>query len=399
MAIVVTSLTSLCHVALCMLMAAGSGRQEPGSSLDDAYEFGTNRTFTGQVVGNSAGHYFSFELTEPKFITITLDQLSAAADVLLGADMDQDGLLGKREVIRESRFNRSTKPREIHTSLTPGRYYVKVSSNETAGYRLAVRRKKVKAFEEDVGNSLAEAHDLGTLEKKATARDVIGTTDREDVYRFSLETPMHVGIALSDLSDEAQIQLGADLNGTDSLSRDEILRPIESRSQSGKKDRTMTAPLSPGIFYIRVFAHNVAINSPYTLRVSATPIKDRLEADPMDNAMEAHDLGTLASVIRISDLVGAFDEMDIYRFTMTNPGNITVTLSDLVDNLSARLIHDKDGDAIMSPAEILDTLSRMSGTAARSLKVSIQPGTYFVQVYPANKTHTSTYTLRIAGHE
>ncbi len=110
-----------------------------------------------------------------------------------------------------------------------------------------------------VGNTIANAFDIGTLTEKATFRESIGTpTDREDDYQFTLSRNSSLTLALTDLSANVDLQL-LDSKGA----------VIQTSAIAGNSAESISSgQLSAGTYYVRLYSNaSDAIN--YTLNLSA----------------------------------------------------------------------------------------------------------------------------------
>ncbi len=110
-----------------------------------------------------------------------------------------------------------------------------------------------------VGNTIANAFDIGMLTGKAAFRESVGTpTDREDNYKFTLSKNSRLTLALTDLSANVDLQL-LDSKGT----------VIQTSAIAGNSAETISSGLlSAGTYYARLYSDGTNATN-YTLNLSA----------------------------------------------------------------------------------------------------------------------------------
>jgi subtilisin family serine protease len=206
-----------------------------GNTLAEAFDLGdlTNAgmNFVNGILANSGipvpeqvGDFdpvdiYRFSLATPNQLRVTLDGLSADADVKIGSDRNQDGIISFDEVIgREIRIG--TEAENIYVpALVPGEYYILVeqySGNTT--YNVTVETNPVRF-------PLLEAVPL-EAPLSPTPQTVVGgltTTNPADTYRFSLTEASDIQLNLQGLRASADLHLIQDVNGNGIVDTGEIL--------------------------------------------------------------------------------------------------------------------------------------------------------------------------------
>ncbi|AFY85211.1 S8 family serine peptidase [Oscillatoria acuminata] len=162
---------------------------------------------------------YRFSLATPNQLQVTLDGLSADADVKIGIDRNQDGIISFDEVIgREIRIG--TEAENIYIpALVAGEYYILVEqySGDTT-YNVTVETKPVKF-------PLLEAVPL-VAPLSPTPQTVVGNltpTNLADTYRFSLTAPSDIQMNLQGVGTSADLYLIQDVNGNGIVDSGEIL--------------------------------------------------------------------------------------------------------------------------------------------------------------------------------
>ncbi len=97
------------------------------------------------------------------------------------------------------------------------------------------------------------------------ATDLVGTLDKIDYYKFSLNKSSSFNATLSGLSDGVNITLIADANGNGLIDGGE---EIAFGSGSTSLNSPISRTLSPGTYFIRASYISVFNNTAYTLTLA-----------------------------------------------------------------------------------------------------------------------------------
>ncbi|MGO1078287.1 pre-peptidase C-terminal domain-containing protein [Inquilinus sp. CA228] len=247
------------------LSVSGTVAEEPppdsaGSSQSDARDLGDVTGGSAEAsdwVGPAdASDYYAFKISERQAVTISLDGMSADADVNLeGAD--GSNLL--------SGTNTDTDAEALTATLDPGTYYLSVypAGSEATEYRMTVAGAPAAPPPPDhAGNTPEEA---GTIERigpqPVSIKDWVGFTDRDDYWRFTLVNRADVTIRLTMEQGDADIDL---LRASDQES-------LISGAESGTDPEELQLRLDPGTYLLRVYSYQG--DTPYTLEAKAVPAK------------------------------------------------------------------------------------------------------------------------------
>jgi hypothetical protein len=143
-------------------------------------------------------------------------------------------------------------------TLQPGTYYARILYPGQGGtyYRLRVA---VTAFTQPPpsDNTMDTARDLGLIRSGTvrTVDDFIGTSDRNDYYKITLDSPTRVYTKLYNLTDNADLQI-----------LDSAGNRIGYSKRGGAATEFLTLNLGAGTYYVRVLFAGVSSTS-YRLRV------------------------------------------------------------------------------------------------------------------------------------
>ncbi|MBK7956174.1 MAG: pre-peptidase C-terminal domain-containing protein [Candidatus Accumulibacter sp.] len=113
-------------------------------------------------------------------------------------------------------------------------------------------------------NTTATARNIGTLGATTqTFNDFVGSTDTSDYYRFEIGSTRNLRLALSGLSEDADVDLRAS-NGTT------VLR---SSTRGGSQSESINYDnLAAGTYYVRVYRGTSTANTNYRLALSAQTV-------------------------------------------------------------------------------------------------------------------------------
>jgi len=160
------------------------------------------------------------------------------------------------------------------------------------------------------------------------------------------------------------------------------------------KPSTIKASLPKGAYYIRVTQYDKIRNSKYNLKFNVKNINS-LDNDP-GNSMNnnVYDIGEINKRWNVQDIVGMTDKDDFYRFDLSKPKNVSITVSDTVEWLKAYLIHDKNANGELGRDEIIKSID-VNPKKAGDIKATLSIGRYFIRVSPYDKIRNSKYTLKL----
>jgi hypothetical protein len=332
-----------------------------GNALSSARSIGTlsgSKTFSDFVGSSDSNDYYRFSVSDPGSLNLTLNGLSANADVQL---LDRDGNM------LQSSANTGKTAESINVTLNTGDYFVRVFPNGSANTNYTMNLAIDSA-----GNALSSARSIGTLSGSRTFSDFVGSRDTNDYYRFSVSDTSNLNLALNGLSANADVQL-LDRNGN----------VLQSSANTGKTAESINATLNAGDYFVRVFPNGSA-NTNYNLSLTAT-------ASPVDTAgnslTNARNLGVLNNTQTINDFVGTTDTDDYYRFSLSNNSNFNLTLAGLSADADLQLL-DRNGNIIKS--------SLNGGTTAELIDATLNAGDYFVRVFPYGRIDTN-YSLNLTA--
>ena len=261
-------------------LGLGLRRHDAGSSPITAQNLGViseQKHIIGRLHSLDTKDVYRFTTHQPGDLDFSLTGLYKNANIQL-LDSNENLISGSYNPGRQDEFN-------TYENLAAGDYYFKVYSNGSGtDYKLDFNLRP-----DDAGNSFGQAQNIGfVLEDKHLAGRV-GSTDTRDFYRFSTEQVGYVNFSLSELSQNANIQL---FDSNENL--------ISGSYNPGTQDESSTYEnLAPGDYYFKVYSNS-----------SGTNYQLDFEFLPNSSAINGTNGNDLLEGIKIGDLIQGLDGND-----------------------------------------------------------------------------------------
>jgi hypothetical protein len=255
-------------------------------------------------------------------------------------------------------------------NLSPMRIAMPGNSPATGAATLAA------PADESTDDTAATATPLGSVGATPLAADGrVSTTDKTDVFSVVTTGWTNLSADLTGMTGDADIEL-----------RDSNDQSLGSSANAGSDDEHIAQLVGPGTYYL--FVTSYGDDTPYHLAVSGTAGA----APPPDAAgstqSDAHDLGDVTGTqAEASDWVGPADTSDYYAFEITQRQQVTIGLDGMSADADINL-EGSDGSYLLSGTN--------TDTEAESLTATLEPGTYYLNVYPAGEGATD-YRVTVAG--
>lgn len=173
----------------------GNLATDPGSSSNTAYDLGTlSGTFSAiDLVGLiDANDFYKFKVDQIGDFNVNLGGLAQSASLSLIYDANGNGLADSSDPSFSSNYysGYSKENPSISTSLPIGTYFVSVSSSSSTNntrYELNLSQTPQPGnLASDPGANANNAYNLGAISSTRTVKDVTGSFDTKDVYKFSI---------------------------------------------------------------------------------------------------------------------------------------------------------------------------------------------------------------------
>ncbi len=240
--------------------------QDPGFSTTTALGLGTLVTEASLVnfVGpTNTDDYYNFTLDKPSNVNLFLNSFNAPAQMRLFLDSNTNFRIDPGELLNSvSSFT------PLNRTLGAGNYYVDVvtgSSNSTV-YQLDLNATASPTTNPtDPGNTANAALNLGTLSGTRIVQDFVGTTDRNDFYRFVLGNISNLNLSLTSLSEPVVANIFADRNNNGAIEGGEYVANVYAGSGS---INAITQNLAPGTYFVDVIQGEQFSNTNYIMSLS-----------------------------------------------------------------------------------------------------------------------------------
>jgi uncharacterized protein (DUF2141 family) len=334
-----------------------------------------SQTFSDWVGISDKQDFYSFNLSNRSSLNLTVDTLTADANVQLIQDKNNNGVIDSGETIKTS-ARTGTSAESIVTNLNAGRYFIRVynSGNAETNYNL-----RVFATPDLAGDTIATARNITIGSQTTTYSDWVGSLDSNDYYRFTLNEVSNIALNLTNLSANADVKILR-------LNSNNTTTSIGSSTNSGSTSEAINInDLSAGNYFVQVYRSSG--DTSYNLNLLATP-KDFTG----NTVLSARDITPSSTTIK--EFVGSGDTDDYFRFVLGNGSNLAVTVNGLTANANLQVLRlDASGTTTILGS------STNAGNAAESVSLTgLTAGRYFVRVYQEsnntsfNLTVTSNYT-------
>jgi hypothetical protein len=341
-----------------------------GNTLTTALNIGNLRgtgSFEDRVDNSDANDYYRFSLDTRTNVSFSLLPNQGDLDIQL--------LNGAGNLLQSGSASGSA-PDSINAILEPGIYYVRVYPYSGGGtYKLNL-----------AAIALTPPQSVSVTASDTSAAETIpGQTPNPGQFTITrsgdTSTALTVNYSLS----------GTATNGTDySNVANSVIIPVGQTS--------VTIPVTviddsliegnETVVLALLASNNYVLGNTTVSTVTITDNDFQPVQDGAGNTLAtARDIGVLTSPQTFSDRVDSNDPSDYYRFSLTTPGNFSLTLNGLTDDADV-VLYDSNGNFIASSAT--------DGTVPETINRPLATGTYFIQVVPYG-TATTNYNLTVSS--
>ncbi len=318
--------------------------------------------------------FYKISIAGRSSLTIGVSGLTNNADVQLIRDANSNGIVDSGDVLNSS-GQAGTTAESIGTYVDGGTYFIRVyqKSGDTS-YDLSVASTLLPA--DLAGNTLATARSIALNSSSQSWTDYINGGDTQDFYKFTIGARSAVNLAVTGLTNNADLHLIRDTNNNGLIDSGETL---SGSGQAGTTNEAILSYLNAGTYFARVYQRSG--DTPYTFQASATVLPN----DYAGNTIAAAKVLNINPTATVSnDWVGNDDTTDFYQFTLTAQSDISIKLDGLSQNANLKLI-----DA----ANVTLNSSNNAGTIADTIVRQLNAGTYYIQVSRDGNSNQTTYNL------
>jgi cytoskeletal protein RodZ len=216
------------------------------------------------------------------------------------------------------------------------------------------------------------------LTKAKEFSDRVDFNNQEKNYSFSLDKPSNVSIYLDKVTDEVGVHLYVDTNGNGFVDNNEQL--ASDYPYSSTRAGAIQKALGADKYIVVVKFRNK--NSDYTLQL-------------VNNTYETVDIGSLKGAKTFNDSINRNSRQKFYKFSLSNPSNVSLFLDKVTSQIDFGLYVDKNGNGIIDDnSEQLDSASAYSSSPGKITK-TLGADDYFVVV--SERERNTNYSLTVSS--
>lgn len=354
-----------------------------------------NAAKSGRVNAGNPTDYYQLSLAENSDFTANVSALSSTVRLSLYQDRNNNQLPDNNElfVIADS-----TNASASFTHYLPsGVYFLGITSldGSTDGtqYTLTLTHQPQSgSLAVDPSEDSNQAMDLGRLTNPIAVKDLVGSLDSSDFYKFNLDQTSSFNANLSNLSRTTTLTLYFDRNNNGLADSDE-----QAITSSGVKTTSLSSDLPGGTYFVNITDAEATIgNTFYSLSLFTTPQPGNLPTDPGSSSGEAYDFGVLSTPKIAQDLIGQLDDTDFYKFTLDQISAVSASLSHLKRATSITLYCDQNNNGLVDGNEAVTSTYAWGETA--NLLLDLPQGSYFLSINNADgySAGNTRYNLTLA---
>jgi hypothetical protein len=366
-----------------LTLTTTSAASDPRETLGAATVLGSLPAHTPVVVSDWVGSFdpadvYQFEIPQIRDVTASVAPGGGSSVLNVIVDSNRNGVPDGDDVLVGGSGGGP-----FHQRLAAGTYFVSVTPyfSRDDSYTLTLAAEDAPA---DPGSSLADARNIGESgADPVVVSDWVGAFDPMDVYRFSITGIRDVTASVAPGGGSSVLNVIVDSNQNGVVDGDDVL-------VGGSGGGPFHQRLAAGSYYLSV-APYFSRDNPYALTLTSTSSS----ADPADTLAGATELGGLPAQtpVVMSDWVGAFDPMDVYRFEIPQIRDVTASVAPGGGNAVMNLIFDANENGIVDSSDAL-----VGGSGGGPFHQRLAAGTYFVSVTPYF-SRDDFYTLTLAAED
>jgi hypothetical protein len=342
--------------------------------------------------------FAKFSLSDGSDFRLSLGRVTGRASARVTLRNNRGGILRS--------FKSGAKPKTFSASLAAGTYFIGIQRlRGEVKYKIATSAKVTPIGENpnnggipndnEPGEILATARDIGVLSGTYTNQEFVGTTDAADLYKFTLNDVANLQARVTGTSARTRIELIRDGNSNGLIDSDEILASDTSFSSNFLS--SVTQDLPPGTYFMRVAPSSSTASTQYQLNLVATPFGGNISPEPGNTLPVARNLGAFSGTFSAKEYVGIVDSSDVYQFTLNDISNLQISVKGSSATAGLRLIRDINGNGLIDNNEVIASDTSFSSTFFSSVTQDVPAGTYFVSIDPRSTSGSTLYELNLVA--
>lgn len=252
---------------------------DPGNTFNSPFSLDVlngSRTISQYIGSADKDDYYRFTLASNSNFNLSLsDLINGTTSVKILVDNNGNGEVDSPDDYVYTAFGTYNEKASISSLLGAGTYFIQVSAfsgstNTNYTLQLSATSASPSIIPKEPDNTLATAFNIGTLNDVSVSfREFVGSTDRDDYYRFSLTSTRNFNLNLDTFNSNRSlfIQLIQDRNGNSKLDTGEGLDYTATSSLN--ESASISKSLKVGTYLIKVNAFYPTTNTDYNLRLFA----------------------------------------------------------------------------------------------------------------------------------
>ncbi|KAF0821743.1 hypothetical protein V7200_07235 [Cytobacillus firmus] len=353
------------------------GTEKAAASISDAKAINVNQTYKGVLKDYYQQDFYKFTINAAGNITLSIKQkYNSAWD---GQILNSSGQVFESFTTDDSEMISGDASRSV--GLPAGTYYIKIEDySGTAGvnYEFKVQFTQSNYYEKEFNDSLTAANAI-ELNKYYTG--MLRRWDDNDFYKFTLTKPGNIKLLIKN-------QPGIEWYGHIQDTKGNIYNYIytdDSEMVSGYE--TAEVGLPAGTYYVKIENYSDGFETPYQMKVQYTAT-DYYEKE-FNNSITAANGLTLNKIYK-GNLQNS-DDKDFFKFTLTKPGNVALSIKQSPGTIW--YVHIQDTKGNIYTKIYTDDSEMIEGNVAR--EVGLPKGTYYVLISNYSYGIDKTYEFQV----
>lgn len=370
--------------------------QDPGENFPTALSLtipASGVGVKGSIGGGDSHDVYEIVVERNSRIRVSLMELSGNVGIGIVSDLNGSGFYDEGVEIMHTANVSGNGDELIVQDLPPGTYYFwlwRDASAASASYTMVAHMDQLESLETDSGPETSDGLAIEVGDEVLRFSDVVGDRDETDYYLISLTESRRITASISGLTEDADLWLYADLNGSGLVDSGEN---IQDSQVAGVGPDMITQDLVPGDYFLRVVRERPGMNTAYSLEISSSKLTTE-STDEGTSSVGAMQIELAATELEIVDTVGDHDDSDYFRFTLDKNLNVRASLSGLSEDADLWLYADINDSGVVDSGENIHR-SEATGTNPDIILQDLVPGTYFVRVLRERAGMNTAYTLNL----
>jgi hypothetical protein len=343
--------------------------KDPGSLPGTAFDTGkldTTKAYKGIVGSADTADFYRFTLDKPtQFSSALSDVVGGGLSAQLIYDINGNGFVDAGDEIGNGL--------EIKKSLGAGTYFLGVSPASPGvfiTYNLKLSGAAITGISTfaDPPIGLGKATDLGAVSGPLSIKQLVGSTDSTDIYKFTLSGISNFSTLLNSTQSTGNVTMSLiydqDNNGIANPGEiidgyvvgGDFIGGVFTGGSEGGAALGINKTLGAGTYYLIVTQKALVDNTTYALNLFVNNIVTGITPtiDPGQAMGTASNLGVLNQTTNAKQFVGSVDGSDFYRFTLSQERNIIISYNGSPDLVALRFGIDRDNNGSFNPLEDLN---------------------------------------------